>query len=146
MSRVHTGNGMENPNIGLIYEALGAYQAGDQRRLRELIDPDIEVRGGNGLINVGTYKGFDGFMEWIGRWEEAWDPISYEPQDIVEVDDSLFVVAVHTMGRGAASGVEIDTVFGWVCQIEDGHATRFHIYVTVDEALDVARGLAEGRE
>jgi hypothetical protein len=59
---------MENPNIGLIYEALGAYQSGDQRRLRELIDPDIEVR------------------------------------------------------------------------------VRFHIYVTVDEALDVARGLAEGRE
>jgi ketosteroid isomerase-like protein len=95
---------MANPNVALVYEALGAYQTGDLERLRELFDPEIEIVGGNGLINTGTYRGFDGFLDWIAQWEEAWDPVTYDLRDVVEVTDSLFVVAVHTVGRGAASG------------------------------------------
>jgi ketosteroid isomerase-like protein len=130
-------------NIELVYAALAAYQRGDQDELRRLMDPEIEVHGESGLINAGTYHGFDGFMEWIGQWEEAWDPVTYELLDPIEVGDSLVVVPVHAVGRGAVSGVEIDSVFGWLYEIRDGLATRFHVYVTVDGAVDVARDLAK---
>jgi ketosteroid isomerase-like protein len=135
--------GMANPNLELVHQALAAYQAGDLERLRKLMDPEIEVVGGNGLINAGTYQGFDGFLDWIRRWEEAWDPVNYELREITEVTDSLLIVTVHTMGRGAASGLPIDSLFGWLYELRDGRAIRFHVYVTVDEALQVANRLVE---
>jgi ketosteroid isomerase-like protein len=36
-----------------------------------------------------------------------------------------------------------DSLFGWLYEIRDGRATRFHVYVTIDEALQVANGLVE---
>lgn len=134
---------MENPNVALVRQALDAYQREDQDRLRELLDPQIEVVGGNGLINAGTHFGFDGFLDYVRRWEDAWDGIEYELRDVIEVTDSLLVAAVHTVGRGAASGVRIDSVFGWLWDLNEDRATRFHVYVTADEALDVANGLVE---
>jgi ketosteroid isomerase-like protein len=134
---------MANPNLALIQEALIAYQAGDLDRLRELFDPEIEIVGGNGLINAGTYHGFEGFLDWIRQWEEAWDPVNYELQEVTEVTDSLFVVAVHTVGRGAGSGIPIDGIFGWLYEITNGRATRFHTYISVDEALEIANRLVQ---
>jgi ketosteroid isomerase-like protein len=130
-------------NVELVYAALAAYQRGDQDELRGLMDPDIEVHGESGLINAGTYHGFEGFLEWIAEWEEAWDPVNYELLEPIEIGESLLVVPVHTVGRGAVSGVEIDSVFGWLYEIRDGRSTRFHVYVTVDRALEVARELAQ---
>jgi hypothetical protein len=31
---------MSNPNVALVYEILGAYQQGDEERLRSLMHPD----------------------------------------------------------------------------------------------------------
>jgi hypothetical protein len=40
-------------------------------------------------------------------------------------------------------GVEIDSVFGWMYEFRDGRGTRFHVYQTVESALDAARKLAD---
>jgi ketosteroid isomerase-like protein len=74
---------MSNPNAALVYEILGAYQEGDQDKLRSLMHPEAEVRGAPGLINAGTYYGYDGFQEWIRQWDEAWDEASYGLCEIV---------------------------------------------------------------
>jgi hypothetical protein len=39
--------------------------------------------------------------------------------------------------------IEIDSVFGWLYEWHDGRSTRFHVYPTVEDALDAARDLAE---
>jgi hypothetical protein len=54
----------------------------------------------------------------------------------------MLVVPVHVVGRGASSGVEIDTVFGWLYEWRDGLATRFHVYPTVEDATEAAARLA----
>ena len=54
----------------------------------------------------------------------------------------MLVVPVHAVGRGASSGVEIDTVFGWLYEWRDGRATRFHVYPTVGDATEAAGRLA----
>jgi ketosteroid isomerase-like protein len=112
--------------------------------MRALIHPDGEIYGAPGLINEGTYRGYDGFREWIRQWEEAWDEVNYEPGEIVEVNEHLVVVKVHTVGVGAVSGLEIDAIFGWLYEWRDGLTTRFHVYPDVDSALEAAREIAAG--
>jgi ketosteroid isomerase-like protein len=133
---------MGNPNVERVYELLAAYLQGNEERIRQLIDPEGEIYGAPGIVNSGTYGGYEGFRQWVSQWEEAWAEISYDLGEIVEVDESMLVVPVHVVGRGASSGVEIDTVFGWLYEWRDGRATRFHVYPSVGDATEAAGRLA----
>lgn len=136
---------MANPNVQGVHEMLAAYIQGDQGKLRASIDPEAEIHGAPGLVNAGTYYGYDGFQQWIAQWTEAWSDERFELGDFVEMEDSVLVVPAHITGRGASSGVEIDTVFGWLYEWRDGRVTRFHVYLTVEDAMDAARRLVAER-
>jgi len=122
----------------------GAGRLPDRRRGDSARDdsPDAEVYGAPGIINAGTYHGYEGFQQWVRQWEEAWDEINYELGDMIEVGNAFVVVPAHIVGRGAGSGLEIDSVFGWMYEFQDGKAVRFHTYATVDDALEAARRLS----
>jgi hypothetical protein len=129
-----------------IYELLGAYLQGDEEKLRSLIHPQGEIVGGPGLINEGTFHGYEGFREWLGQWEEAWEEINYEPGEIIEVDEYLVVVPVRTVGVGAGSGMRVDSVFGWLYEWQGDLTTRFHVYPSLDDAREAAQRIAAQRE
>ena len=122
---------------------MGAYLTGDEDTLRTLIPPDGEIHGAPGIVNSGTYHGFDGFQQWVKQWEEAWEEINYELLELIDVGDSIVVVPVHVIGRGAGSGLEIDSVFGWLYEFRDEQAVRFHVYASVEDAREAAGRLAE---
>jgi ketosteroid isomerase-like protein len=132
-----------NPNVERIYQTLVAYQQGDEEGLRQLIHPEGEIYGAPGIVNAGTYYGYEGFRQWVSQWEEAWEEISYELGEIVEVDEAVLVAPVHIVGRGAGSGLEIDRTFAWLYQWKDGKMFRYQVHPSVEEGLEAARGLAE---
>ena len=136
---------MPNENIELLYELLAAYEAGDDERMRELFGPDAVIYGAPGIVNAGTYHGFEGFKLWIRQWEDAWDKTSYELGETVEVDESLLVVPAHIVARGAGSGIETDSVFGWLYQFRNGRVIRFEVYASLEETLGAAREIAVTR-
>jgi ketosteroid isomerase-like protein len=129
-------------NAELVVKALTAYQERDDPTLRELMHPEIEIYAQPGMINAGSFTGFEGFKHWTAQWEEAWDEISYEPLEFIEVDHSRLVARVHVVGRGAGSGVEIDREYAYLYEIKDGRSTRFHLYEDVRTAVEAAHGLA----
>jgi ketosteroid isomerase-like protein len=130
-------------NEALVQKMLAAYLAGDEDTLREMIGPEGEIYGDAGIINAGTYHGFDGFREWIRHWEEAWDDVRYELGEPIPVGEDFTVVPAHITGRGAGSGVEIDRVFAWMYEFRDGRVARFHVYATIDEATEAAHRFAD---
>ena len=117
---------MANPNEARVHRMLGAYMEGDEETMREMIDPEGEIYGDRSVINSGTFHGYEGFRRWVSEWEEAWDEISYERNELIEVSDTVLVAPVHIVGRGAGSGVEIDDVFGWLWEWRNGTVVRFH--------------------
>jgi ketosteroid isomerase-like protein len=132
-----------NANAELVQKMLAAYLTGDEDTLRAMIGPEGEIHGDPGIINAGTYHGFDGFQEWIKHWEEAWEELNYELREPIAVGEHFIVLPAHITGRGAGSGVEIDSVFGWMYEIRDGRLARFHAYDTVERAVEVAERLAD---
>jgi ketosteroid isomerase-like protein len=130
-------------NRELVQRMLQAYLAQDEEALRAIINPEGEIYGDPGIVNAGTYRGYDGFRQWVQQWEDAWDEISYELGELIDIGDTVVVAPVHVVGRGAGSGVEIDSVFGWMYEFRDGRAVRFHVYPTLDSALETARRLAD---
>jgi ketosteroid isomerase-like protein len=134
---------MPSSNVELVQKMLGAYLSGDQDGLRGVIDPAAEIYGAPGLINSGTYIGYDGFQEWILQWEEAWEKVDYDLQEMIDVGETIVVVPAHIVARGAGSGLEIDSLFGWLFEFRDGRATTFHAYLSPDDALEAARTMTE---
>jgi ketosteroid isomerase-like protein len=129
-------------NAELVVRALTSYQQGDDETLRELMHPEIEIYSQPGMINAGRFTGFEGFKRWTAQWEEAWDEASYEPVEFIEVDDARLVVRVHVVGTGAGSGLKIDREYGYLYEIRDGRSTRFHLYESVQRAVEAANRLA----
>jgi ketosteroid isomerase-like protein len=133
---------MEKSNTQLLIEAFAANESGDEKALQELMDPEIEIYAEPGMINSGRYHGWDGWIEWTSQWNDAWDEISYEPLEFIEVGDSVVVAPTRVVGRGAGSGLEIDRVFGYLYELRDGKGIRFHTYGSKERALEVAEELA----
>lgn len=133
---------MSSGNIELVQRMLGVYLSGDEEGLRAIIDPEAEIYGAPGLINSGTYTGYEGFQEWTRQWEEAWEQVEYDLGEMIEVGDSIVVVPARIAARGSGSGIETDSVFGWLFEFRDGRALRFHAYLSSEEALERARALA----
>jgi ketosteroid isomerase-like protein len=134
---------MPSDNVEFVTRMLGAYLTGDEETLRASIPPDGEIYGAPGLLNSGIYRGYEGFRQWISQWEEAWGEVDYELGEPTDIGDTFVVLPVHVVGRGAGSGVEIDSTFGWLYEVSDGQMVRFHAYPAVDEALQAAKRLSE---
>jgi ketosteroid isomerase-like protein len=121
---------------------LTAYVSGDEETMRASIAPDGEIYGAPGLINAGTYHGYEGFRQWIAQWEEAWGEVDYDLREPVDFGETIVVIPVRITGRGAGSGLEVDSQFGWLYEIKDDQMVRFHVYPAVDEALEAAARLS----
>jgi ketosteroid isomerase-like protein len=129
-------------NAELVVKALTAYQRGDDETLRELMHPEIEIYAQPGMINAGSFTGFEGFKRWTAQWEEAWDEVRLEPIEFIDVDEHRLVARVRVVGRGAGSGVEIDREFGYLYEIKGGRSTRYHLYESAEKAVEAAHRLA----
>ncbi len=133
---------MPSDNVEQVQRVLGAYLTGDEETLRAIIPDEAEIFGDPGIINAGTYHGYEGFRKWISQWEDAWDDLNYELLEMIEIADAFVIVPAHIVGRGSGSGLEVDSVFGWMFELRDGEAVRFHAYATLDDALEAARRLS----
>jgi ketosteroid isomerase-like protein len=72
---------------------------------------------------------------------DAWESYRVEIERMEEVRD-LVVVVVREVGRGRASGVEVDGRWGYLITVRDGEIDRVEAYREAGRALEIA-GLGE---
>lgn len=133
---------MSSANAEFVGRMLAAYLTEDEETLRAAMPPEGEIYGAPGLINSGTYHGYDGFRQWISQWEEAWGEVDYDLSEPIDCGDTIVVIPARIIGRGAGSGLEVDSTFGWLWEVRDDKMIRFHAYPSVDEALGAAARLS----
>jgi ketosteroid isomerase-like protein len=129
---------------GLARRSIDAYNRGDVGALLEQLDEEIEVYTPPELPNAGTYRGHQGFLQWLGQWDEAWEEFRLEIERIDFVGDRCGVVTVRQFGRGAGSGVEVEMRIAQLYEMRGDKATRLHYYPDRETALATAERL--GRE
>jgi uncharacterized protein len=130
-------------NAELARAALEAWDRGDIDYALAQLDPEIEVHTAPGLVNSGTYHGIDGFLHWVGAWQEAWETFANTIVRVEALDDHFVVADIEQRGRGAGSGAEVEMRVGYLYEVHDGKCTRFHIYPDWDAAVRAAESLRE---
>lgn len=98
------------------------------------LDPEIEIHD-HDVPDAGTYRGPDGFREWIADWAQAWESFVIQPEEYLAAADKV-VAVVRVSARGKGSGVPVERLDGMVWTVRGGKAVRLDYYGSRAEALE----------
>jgi ketosteroid isomerase-like protein len=123
-------------NVELVETALAAWNRGELERFGAHVAEDIvwlEVTGW--VENEGQeVRGREVLLRNHQRLLDAWETYRLELQETYAVDDRVIAV-VREVGRGRASGVEVDGLWGYVITVSDGKLARVEAYRDPEKAL-----------
>jgi ketosteroid isomerase-like protein len=125
--------------IALTHAAWDAYAAGDLERVLSVFDPAVVVHVPTELGNPGTFRGHQGFLEWLGAWQEAWERFELETIDAVSVGDYHVVCHMEQTGVGRGSGIEVTQRLGWLFEVRDLRTVYIELRGDFDSAVAAAR-------
>jgi ketosteroid isomerase-like protein len=128
-------------NVEIVRRVFEATARRDADAVVALYDPDVEwdtTRAALGqLIEAGVFRGYEGARRFLRKYNEAWEQMDYEIEELIDADDRV-VSVVNNRGRGRASGIEVELQMPAVWTIRDGKIVRVAFYTTRAEALDAA--------
>jgi ketosteroid isomerase-like protein len=130
-------------NVELVESALDAWNRGEIEAFAGLVPEDVawvEVSG-RPEGEAGERLGRDRMRQSLESMLEAWDSYRLEVERIDDVGDRILAI-VREVGRGRASGLEIDGRWGYLLTVQNGKIARIEAYRDAALALEMA-GLGE---
>jgi ketosteroid isomerase-like protein len=104
-------------------------------------DPEAEFDATGRVFDRAVFRGHDAIGQYLAQLSEVWERQVLEPQDFIEVDDTVVVtVRITTIGKG--SGIQTTANAAHVWTIRARKVIRLQIFQTREEALEAA-GLSE---
>ena len=102
------------------------------------IDPEIELHSAIiGGAEGNTYRGHDGFREWMAESDATFAELQMEPEEWRDLGDEVLMIG-RLHARGRESGVEIDSAIAWLLTLRDGRIVQARGYLDPKEALEAA--------
>ncbi len=105
------------------------------------LDPAVEIHDFPEIPDTQLYRGHEGFRELFRNVIALFDEMRWYPIEYIDAGEKV-VVAVHTVGRGHASGAEVEVTAYHVWTIRDGKGIRLQLFADRSQALEAA-GLSE---
>lgn len=134
---------MSEENINVVRRAFDALSRGDaDGALRDATD-DLELDWSNSVGPAkGVYRGRKQVLEFWASFSDAFDELRWDPEEILDLDESRVLVVNHIRMRGRKSGIDVDAVGAQLWTFTDGRARSVKLYQSKAEALEAA-GLEE---
>lgn len=129
----------QRQNIELARRGLDAFAQGDLETVLTVISEEVEVFSSPDLMNAGTHRGHDGFLDWTEEWVDAWEGLDLEVNSIEPVGDSYVIAAVHQRARGRASGVEVEMDVAFIFQADGSRCVFLGLLPDRESALELVR-------
>ncbi len=130
----------DDARIELLRAGVDAFNRGDAEPALAIFADDVECHVAPDLMNTGTYRGHDGYLEMIAAWGEAWQRVEAEIVGVDELDAEHLLTEIHQRAVGAGSGVPVEMTLFWLFQFRDGEVVRFHLYGDREAAVAAAAG------
>jgi ketosteroid isomerase-like protein len=133
---------MSQENVEVVQRMCEAFLAGDVPSALAVLHADVTWHGTiGGIEEQATAHGHDevinGFVESLRDWEHH----SLTAEDYIDAGDRV-VVLWHEVGRGKASGVEVETRTAVVYTVRGDEVVEVQGYMERRQALE-ALGLSE---
>jgi ketosteroid isomerase-like protein len=133
---------MSQERIEILRRSFEGTARGDLATTLRDFDEEVELRLPAEFPGGGTGRGHDHWIKVQAQFEEAFQEISYEPQEFLEGGDQI-VAAVRYRGQARHTGISVDMPVYWVYRFRGMKIVRVEVFFDRDEALQAA-GLREG--
>jgi ketosteroid isomerase-like protein len=131
---------MSQENVEIVRAAFEAWNAGDMDAFRELVDPDVIMRGPVGWPEPGPFVGREAVMRGLEQLRETFDADWQElVSDLMGIGDR---VAVRTVWHGVGHGPELKQESTVVSTVRKGRIFGLEFFWNHADALE-AVGLQE---
>ena len=92
---------MSSENVDLMRLMLEAVGRRDYEAVLALLDPEVEIDD----TDIPESTGTDSFLEWLARWDEAWESWRVEDVEVRAAgdDQAIALFRMVTTGKEAAS-------------------------------------------
>jgi ketosteroid isomerase-like protein len=132
---------MSQENVEIVRRMYEAFHGGDADGALAYFDPEVEVDA-SVRVDEGIGHGRDAVNAMVARWLAAWDEWREEIEEIRDLDSRVLVISKQR-GRAKGSGIEVETRYAVLYEIQDDLIKAMTLYATAAEAIEAA-GLREG--
>ena len=127
---------MSQENVELAHQLVDAVARQDLSRLIELTDPEVEWRSFFAQLREGgVYRGHDGIRQYVKDLGDTWDFLLTEVEDTLAVGDVVLMVG-RLRYRGKGSGVEAESLAGYLLKVREGRAVSMRAFREPVEAIE----------
>lgn len=127
---------MQSTDVALVESALEAWNRGDFDAFASHVAEDVtwvEVSG-RPESDGSELRGRERLREALATLFDAWESYRLEVERANQTGNRVIVV-VREVGRGRASGVEVDSRWGYVVTVEAGEIARVEAHRDPEVAL-----------
>ena len=114
---------MSHENVDVVRQAFDAFNRRDVETLVSLSDPDCVWLPFRAQLEGITYRGHEGVRRFVADMDDDWTGFQVEPLEFREIGAQVVVIGRVT-GRGAGSGVDIESEGGFVFGVRGGLVTH----------------------
>jgi ketosteroid isomerase-like protein len=121
-----------NGVAGLARLAYEAFARRDPEALVEIADPEVEVHLVTGQVagHDGPYRGHDGIRAYLVDVEAAWDEISLQPRQFVELSEGRLLVLGRVRTRRGTTHMDVPSA--WLWETAAGKVTSVRLLVDAE--------------
>jgi len=127
-------------HVDFIRAGLEAWNRRDLDLALAGLHPEVEWRlpgaEGAGLDLDQTYRGPEGVKRFWELFWEAWEWISLEPEEFIDLGEDRLLVVGRFHARGRGSGVEIEQTFAHLYEFRDEQIIGFDAHWSKAGALE----------
>jgi ketosteroid isomerase-like protein len=112
--------------VEIVRSALTAGSRGDREAGLGFADHGIVIDATRRVFNPMTYVGIEGARRWFADMDEVWEQFRFESAELIDAGDRVVVIG-RLVGKGKASGIEVEQPIAVVWTVRDGRIVRGEI-------------------
>jgi ketosteroid isomerase-like protein len=120
---------MSFENVDVLRRILEAAGRKDYQAVLADLDPDVEIDDSDIPESTGT----DSFLQWLARWDEAWESWRIEDVDLRAAGADQAIALFRMVAKGKGSGIELTRADALIASFRGGKAVKLGYYN--DQAL-----------
>jgi ketosteroid isomerase-like protein len=127
---------MSQEHVEVVRRAFAAFNERAVEDLIHLSDPDCEWMPFRAQLEGMSYRGHEGVRQFVRDMDEDWEAFRIDPVEFHDRGERVVVIGqVNALGRG--SGVDVDSVAGFVFELRSGRLAKLISYSDPAAALEV---------
>jgi len=126
---------MSQENVEIVRRAFDAFNARDVDELVGLSAEDCEWRPFRAQLEGIVYRGHEGVRQFLSDIDEDWQAFRIDPLEFHDRRERVAVIG-RVSARGRGSSLEIDSIAGFVHELDQGRIRRVTSHSDAEAALE----------